>query len=83
MSLSISPPSLQVDFDEAMAAKQRIQQDAEATQRRMAGYVLPASESKPYGELSQENQERVELVFKRFDTDCDMNISVRNSPPQR
>ena len=55
----------------------------QATQRRMAGYVLPASESKPYGELSQENQERVELVFKRFDTDCDMNISVRNSPPQR
>ena len=51
----------------------------QATQRRMAGYVLPASESKPYGELSQENQERVELVFKRFDTDCDMNISVRNS----
>ena len=51
--------------------------------RCSSALVLPASESKPYGELSQENQERVELVFKRFDTDCDMNISVRNSPPQR
>ena len=47
-----------------------------AHQNRMAGYKLPPSTSKPFGELSTQVQQQIEDVFKRYDSDCDFSISL-------
>ena len=47
-----------------------------AAAKRMESYSLPASTSKPFGELSPVLQQQIEDVFKRYDIDCDMSISI-------
>ena len=47
-----------------------------AQQNRMASYKLPPSTSKPFGELSPQVQMQIEDVFKRYDIDCDMSITI-------
>jgi hypothetical protein len=47
-----------------------------AQQIRMESYKLPASTSKPFNELSAVLQQQIEDVFKRYDSDCDMSISL-------
>ena len=47
-----------------------------AQQNRMASYKLPPSTSKPFGELSPLVQMQIEDVFKRYDIDCDMSITI-------
>ena len=47
-----------------------------AQQIRMDSYKLPASTSKPFQELTPALQQQIEDVFKRYDVDCDMSISI-------
>ena len=47
-----------------------------AQQIRMESYKLPASTSKPFQELSPALQQQIEDVFKRYDSDCDISISL-------
>ena len=47
-----------------------------AQQNRMTSYKLPPSTSKPFGELSPQVQMQIEDVFKRYDIDCDMSITI-------
>ena len=47
-----------------------------AQQIRMDSYKLPASTSKPFQELAPALQQQIEDVFKRYDVDCDMSISI-------
>jgi len=47
-----------------------------AQQARMEGYKLPPSASKPFGELAPALQQQIEDVFKRYDVDCDMSITI-------
>jgi len=47
-----------------------------AQQVRMEGYKLPPSTSKPFGELAPALQQQIEDVFKRYDVDCDMSITI-------
>jgi len=44
--------------------------------RRMQSYQLPASTSKPFQELSGEHKKQIEDVFKRYDGDCDLSLTV-------
>ena len=43
---------------------------------RMASYKLPPSTSKPFLDLAPHLQQQIEEVFKRYDTDCDVSISI-------
>jgi len=43
----------------------------------MSSYVLPASTSKTYLELPDEQKEQIQAVFKRYDSDCDMSITIQ------
>lgn len=47
-----------------------------AHEKRMESYQLPGSTSKPFNELSAVLQQQIEDVFKRYDSDCDMSISL-------
>jgi len=47
-----------------------------AAQYRMSTYVLPPSDSKTYEELPSDIKEQIQAVFKRYDGDCDMSITV-------
>ena len=47
-----------------------------AQQVRMSSYKLPASTSRPFGELPKNVQQQVEDVFKRYDLNCDLSISI-------
>lgn len=47
-----------------------------AAQTRIASYQLPASTSRPFAELAPQLQQQIEDVFKRYDTDCDMGITI-------
>ena len=47
-----------------------------AQEIRMDSYKLPPSNSKPFQELSPVLQQQIEDVFKRYDLDCDMSISI-------
>ena len=47
-----------------------------AQQVRMDSYKLPPSTSKPFNELSHVLQQQIEDVFKRYDSDCDVSISI-------
>jgi len=47
-----------------------------AQQRRMESYKLPPSTSKPFAELAGDVKQQIEDVFKRYDLDCDMAISI-------
>ena len=46
-----------------------------ASQLRMESYKLPPSTSKPFNELSRQQQQQIEDVFKRYDSDCNVAIS--------
>merc|ERR1712039_1154580 len=43
---------------------------------RMEAYALPPSDSEVFLSLPVEYQLQIEDLFKRYDTDCDMSISV-------
>ena len=43
---------------------------------RMQSYELPASTSKPFAELAPAAQQQIEDIFKRYDMDCDLSISI-------
>lgn len=47
-----------------------------AQQIRMQSYSLPPSTSKPFSELSMQVQQQIGDVFKRYDVDCDLSISL-------
>jgi len=47
-----------------------------ASQNRMAKYKLPPSSSKPFQELPAHMKQQIEDVFKRYDVDCDMSITI-------
>jgi len=88
MAESISiPPELQPvlrDFTKAVMKEQptnllHFARDyfvEQATEERVASYALPPSESQVFMELSKGMQTEIENIFKRYDTDCDMAISI-------
>ena len=47
-----------------------------AHEKRMESYQLPGSTSKPFNELSAVLQQQIEDVFKRYDLNCDLSISI-------